>query len=375
MVSALGYCMLASAVSIGITLGELRTQLHLSGTLTALHGSSFGIGMVLAGLFGNQVVRRFGRPRVFWVACASVMVGVVLFCVGSVVSVTLLGATIGGLAAATIAMVQPGLIADHHDEHRSAAFAAVNAYPALCGVVLALGVGATLSAHRSWRWTFVTFVAALFVALIFIGRRATVPAASVTSGQPVWRLFRSSEVRWAWLDMTLAVFVEFPIGIWSTVYMKEVAHATPATAPVLACVFGLALFASRLLLPRIATFVGPTLREWSLGAAGFSALTLWAVPSLPAKFISLAAIGFCAGPLYPASIDRLYAAAHGFDSNEIGSLAALASGTGVTIAPLGLGLLADVIGLRTAVLVVPTLAIIALAVRLQPARRTIPSAA
>ena len=39
--SALGYCMLVAALSVGVVLGELRDQFHLDGVIAALHASTF----------------------------------------------------------------------------------------------------------------------------------------------------------------------------------------------------------------------------------------------------------------------------------------------------------------------------------------------
>jgi MFS family permease len=369
--SALAYCVLAVAVSIGVVLGELRDQLRLSGTITALHGSTFGVGMVLAGLFGNHVIARVGRSRVFWGACTGVIVGVCVFCIGQVVALTLLGATISGFSAAGIVMVQPGLLADQHGEHRSAAFAATNAYPPLCGTTLALVIGAAITWNSSWRITYVAFSFALFGALVVVGRSATIPPAIQHDVEPAWRLFADSAVRRAWRDVAVSIMVDFPIGVWATVYLKEVGHSSAGLAPILGSVFGLALFSSRVLTPRLSPLIGPALREWCLAATGVGALLLWVVPSLPGKVIVLAMLGLTAGPLYSASVDRLYAAAPHADTSSVGTLAALASGTAVTTSPLALGVIADVVGLRTAILIVPVIAAVALLIgffRPAPAR-------
>lgn len=358
--SALAYCVLAVAVSVGVVLGELRQEFHMSGTVTALHGSTFGIGMLVAGSFGNQVVARVGRPRVFWGACTGVIIGVGIFCLGQVVAVTLLGAVVSGFSAAAIVMVQPGLLADHHGENRSAAFAATNAYPPLCGMTLALVIGAMISAHGSWRVAFIIFAVALLAVLLLVGRGASIPPAVLHRVEPAWRLFSDRAVRRAWRDVAMAVMVDFPIGIWATVYLKEVGHSSAGLAPILGSVFGLSLFVSRLLIPRMAPLVGPALREWCLAATGLGALLLWVVPSLAGKVAVLAILGLTAGPVYTVSVDRLYAAAPHADTSSLGALASLASGTAVTTSPLALGVIADIVGLRLAILIVPVIAAAAL---------------
>lgn len=72
--------------------------------------------------------------------------------------------------------------------------------------------------------------------------------------------------------------------------------------------------------------------------------------------------GFGAGPLYPLSVDRFYASAdHLLDSVGLGAYCALASGTGVLVGPLLVGTVADIVGLRWAILLVPVLALIGIA--------------
>jgi hypothetical protein len=65
------------------------------------------------------------------------------------------------------------------------------------------------------------------------------------------------------------------------------------------------------------------------------------------------------GPLYPLTVDGLYASAeHKIDSITLGAYCALASATAVTLGPLVLGALADSVGLRRALLMVPVIGIV-----------------
>ena len=70
-------------------------------------------------------------------------------------------------------------------------------------------------------------------------------------------------------------------------------------------------------------------------------------------------VGFGGGPLYPLTVDAFYAkAGHRLDSVGMGAYCALASGVAVTLGPLALGVVADSVGLRWALLVVPCLALL-----------------
>ena len=46
---------------LGPLMPSLREELGLSYTIASLHFSAFAVGMILAGLVGDRVVRRYGR--------------------------------------------------------------------------------------------------------------------------------------------------------------------------------------------------------------------------------------------------------------------------------------------------------------------------
>jgi MFS family permease len=107
----------------------------------------------------------------------------------------------------------------------------------------------------------------------------------------------------------------------------------------------------------------------SFVAAGFGAALMCLGPGLAARVIGLAIVGGGAAPLYPLTVDRLYAqVGDALDSVTLGAYCALASGVAVTIGPLLLGVLADRVGLRWAILIVPALALLG-AMTQRPRRR------
>ncbi|HMR67273.1 MAG TPA: MFS transporter, partial [Anaerolineae bacterium] len=67
---------------LGPVMPFLRTELRLSFTLSSLHYSAFALGMVLAGLFGDRVVRRLGRRRGLWGGGFGLVAGTVLLTAG-----------------------------------------------------------------------------------------------------------------------------------------------------------------------------------------------------------------------------------------------------------------------------------------------------
>lgn len=355
VVCVLSFCLLVAGLSVGIVLGELREQLHLSGLVAAAHGSTFGIGLLVCGAVGLRLVGRFGRPAAFWGACALIVVGVLLLCAGQMWPLTLLGTAIASFACAMLVLLMPGIVADHHGpDDRAGAFAAINGLPGLAGITFSLVIGAVLAAGGSWRWPFALLTLAIAAATLVAGRGVAIPAGAPSSVRSL-ELLRRPDVRAPFVDVVHAVLVEFPVGIWAVVYLKEVGGAGSGAAAALGAVWGLCILVSRMVLPRIVAVAGPWARSACFGAAAIGAALLWAGPGLAPRVVGLMIVGFGCGPLYPLSVDALYQRAEA-DSVALGAVCALASGVAITVGPLALGLLADVVTLHHAILWVPLLA-------------------
>jgi MFS family permease len=114
------------------------------------------------------------------------------------------------------------------------------------------------------------------------------------------------------------------------------------------------MFASRIVMPSIIRVFGEATVTVSFITMGFGALVMCVAPGLLLRVVGLTIVGFGGAPLYPLTVDRLYMSAeHRVDSISLGAICILASGTAVTLGPLGMGVLADSIGLRWALLIVP----------------------
>ncbi len=356
--SALGYCLLVAALSVGVVLGELRAQFGLSGVVAALHGSTFGIGLLAAGVWGVRVVDRLGRRTTLQYSVIAMLSGIVMLCLGPAWPITLLGTALSGVGGATLVMVMPGLISDHHQEHRATAFAAVNGAPGLAGLAFSFVIGGALAAGLSWRGPYLAITAMFALALAIVAWPVDVPEGD-RQAEFSLRPFADPEVRTPWLHIVNAVLTEFTVGIWAVTYLHEVGKASSGLAAVVASVFGIMMFVVRLILPRLLARFGEATTMLSFLTVGAGALIMCFAPGLPLKVIGLTIVGFGGGPLYPLTVDRFYGrAGHKLDSVSMGAFCALASGTAVTLGPLALGVVADQVGLRWALLVVPVLAAI-----------------
>jgi MFS family permease len=351
--SALGYALLVGGLSVGVVLGELRQQFHLSGVIAALHGSTFGFASLVAGVCGVWVVDRLGRRHSLLVSAVAITSGITMFCLGPAWPVTLAGTALAGLGGALLVMVMPALISDHHGEHRATAFAAVNGAPGLAGVMFSLVVGAALALQWSWRPPYLILTAVIVLTLTAVAWPVAVPE-STRHGEFTLAHLRDRDVYVPFLHIINAVFSEFAVGVWAATYLKEVGHASGGLASALAGAFGVMMFLSRLVLPSVMRLLGEATVAVSFITMGIGALVMCFAPGLLPRVAGLTIVGFGGAPLYPLTVDRLYMSAeHKIDSISLGAICILASGTAVTLGPLALGVLADSIGLRHALLIVP----------------------
>ncbi len=351
--SALGYALLAGGQSIGFVLGELRHQFELSGVTAALHGSVFGVSALILGYFGVPIVDRLGRRTSLLVAAAGITIGITTFCLGPAWPVTLAGATIAGLCGSLLAIVMPGLISDHHGEHRAAAFAAVNGAVGLTAVTFSLVVGGALALNWSWRPPYLILTAIIVLILMAVAWPVAVPESTRHSNFTLAHL-RDRDVFVPWLHLLNAIFPEMATAVWATTYLKEVGHASGGLASAFAGAFGVAMFLSRQVVPRIVRRFGDAAVSSCFIILAIGSLLMVFGGGLLPRVLGLTIVGVGAGPLYPLDVDRLYLAAeHKIDSVSLGAICILAAGVAITLGPLALGVLADSIGLRRALLIVP----------------------
>lgn len=359
--SAAGYAYIIPALSVGAVLGELRDQFAISGFVAALHGSAFGIGLLLMGMFGTTITRRLGLVGALRLATGTITLGVVVLCLGRQWPLTLTGATLSGLAAALLVMIMPGVISDHHGPNRATAFAAVNAVPGLMAIVFSGIVGGALALGWSWRPAYLGASVAILAVLVTVAWPVPLPPPVASARSPL-RLLTDPVARRPWLRIVVAVATEFPIGIWSAAYLKEVGGASSGVAAGLAGLFGFMLFVSRVVMPRTLRRLGSGTLAASFALVGTGAVLMCATSSLPLIIAGIAVAGFGAGPLYPLTVDRLYIeAVDSTDAVTLGAVSALASGTAVTLAPLTMGVIADAVSLRWAVLLSVALAALGIA--------------
>jgi predicted MFS family arabinose efflux permease len=282
-----------------------------------------------------------------------ITMGITTFCVGPVWPVTLGGAALAGIGGALLAVVMPAVISDHHKEHRAAAFAAVNGAVGLTAVTYSLVVGGALALHWSWRPPYLILTALIVLILTAVAWPVDVPE-SVHHTNFTLAHLGDRDVVVPWLHLLNAIFPEMATAVWAATYLKEVGHASGGLAAAMAGAFGVAMFASRQVVPQVIRVLGAAAVSCCFIILAIGSLVMVFGGGLVPRVVGLAIVGLGAGPLYPLDVDRLYLAAeHRIDPVSLGAICMLAAGIAITLGPLALGVLADSIGLKRALLIVP----------------------
>jgi fucose permease len=213
-----------------------------------------------------------------------------------------------------------------------------------------------LSAGGSWRVPYLLITLTLLAVMIAVGRRVALPP-SVAQAMDLRDVLRQPLVVRAWGSLVLLVVVEFSVATWAVTYVKEVGGASGGLAAAIGAVWGLCIFAGRLALPRYRLAAGPWATSLALLVSAAGIGMLWFGPGLWARVIGLAVTGLGCSVLYPLGVERLYDDGP-HDPVALGAVAALGSGTAIVLGPPLVGVLADQVGLRSAILPLAGLALV-----------------
>ncbi len=341
----------------GNILPFLRAELDLSYRMVALHSSAIALGMILAGLRGERIVQKLGRGGGLALGGGGAALAAVALCLAPSARASIPACFAMGLLGALIPSVVPAMLADIHGRHRDRAIAEMGATCYAFAVLAPLAMGGSLALGLGWRGAVLLGVA-LGLAILLAGRSAHVPEGAFIAG----RRGRLGPAYWAyWTLLVLVVAIEFGVLLWAPAYLEQVVGLAPATAASAAALFALAMLAGRSAGSAVIDRIGA--RPLYAGAllvtlAGFG--LYWAgggpAPALAGLFV----LGLGVALLYPLTLGLALEAA-GPEAAAASARFMLAVGVAILVAPFLLGALADRFGLEAAHLVIPALALLALA--------------
>src|SRR5215212_4096028 len=336
---------------LGPLMPSLREELGLSYTIASLHFSAFAVGMILAGLVGDRLVRRYGRRTVFWTGALGLVAGAVALTLFHTPVLTVGSVLLMGAVGSLVLILIPAILADRHGENRAVAIVEANLLSAATGAMAGLLIGLGEQTHAGWRVALLLSLAIpLFLAIRF--GRVALPAAHQTGAR------RDVATRlplgyWAfWFTVVLAVGTEFSLIFWGADFLVAAGLSTSAAATTVS-LFLWGMGAGRIAGRQIARWMpAEHLLLLALGVSGGGFFVYWLAPAAPAVVLGLFIAGVGVANLYPLIVALALGAAPG-QSNEAGARLTFASGTAILAAPLLLGTLADATGIRLAYGVVP----------------------
>jgi MFS family permease len=107
----------------------LKSELHLSYRAVGLHASAIAVGAIVVGIFGDAIVRRFGRRHVLIVGTLGCVIGAVMLCLASTPWATIGSCAVIGFGGSFIPTVAFAVLADAHEDRRSVPAPARNGTP------------------------------------------------------------------------------------------------------------------------------------------------------------------------------------------------------------------------------------------------------
>ncbi len=335
----------------------LKEELQLSYTVSSLHFTAFAVGILLIGLSGHILIRRWGRWQALWIGAFGMSVSAVILLVGQSAPITI-GAAFGmGLIGSLILVIVPALLSERHQEQRAVALSEANVIASLVSAAAPLLVGWFAPLPGGWRLAL--GLAALTPIALRLGLgKVTLPQSasdqehSASSKRPLPVLY------WIyWAALVLAVSVEFCMISWSADYL-----ATSLSVPKVDAAQAVSLFLGGMILGRLTgsrlvnRFSTPRVIIGSILLAAIGFLMFWGTMTVTLSLAGLFVTGLGVASLYPLILSLAIGTAPD-NSIQASARATLASGTAILTLPLVLGRLADMVGIRPAYSVVVILLI------------------
>jgi fucose permease len=343
----------------GLITPALRDQFGYGYTLASLHVTAFAGTGVVAGLLAPRLDRLIGRRAVLLLGLVGMAAGVAALTAGRGPVSTLAAAGLTGLLGTLIIVAVQSALSDHHGERRAVAFTESNVLASVGTTAAPLVVGAAAAGLGSWRWGVLALGgSALLVAVLT--RRTSVPAtAPLVEGAPASGGPLPAAARAGVGLVFTGVVLEWSISYWGATYLREDVGLSRATA-----VTAMTCFFAAMLLGRITTGVLVRRRDpvqlvaLSLGVVGAGLAVHAATTATAPALVGLVLLGFGVAALFPLGLSLAVTGAPDRPA-EVSGRCVVAGSTAVLLGPLVVGQLADAVGLRAALLVLPVAALAA----------------
>jgi MFS family permease len=316
----------------------------------------------LAGLLAAHERRPLDRTTVISGGLTAAGLGGLAVGYGGTPAITIAGALLMSLLG-TSAMIRVwAALADAHGARRAVAMSEGEVSVSLAGILMPLLIGALAATALGWRFAFVLGAAAAVGASLWVwGVRMPAPADGRSAATPA--IEESDRRRLAPLLIVVfgIVALEFSLSFWLASYLNDDVGLTRGAAATAVSGLYLANLAGRLVASRLTRRAGA---ERILAAAlavallGLPVLLTATGPGAATAGIAITGIGI--GALFPLTSALYVKASPRSADRALGQVLAIAS-VGQLAGPLTAGAIAQAASLRTGLLVLPALTILAAA--------------
>ncbi|MGW7259111.1 MFS transporter [Streptomyces sp. NPDC054834] len=341
--------------ALGPLLPLLRQDLHFGYAMMSLHSTAFAAGAVLTNLLFERVRRRLGYRTLFWASAAGLVAGGLLLATGASVAVTLPAVAMGGIGGSLLQTTVLVVLSEHHGPLRDRALVEANAGASATALAAPLVVGSLKAAGGAWNWSLVLPLAAAGVMYAVFRREPLRPGTdgpAPGSGDPN-AAPRFSATFWILAALCgVVVGAEFCLVFYGSPQLTTVVGLTTGQAATAMSAFYAGELLGRLAgssvtgtgTPQRAT---PRLVAAALTVTAVGFLVLWksSVTWLALAGLFLSGLGMA--NLFPLTLSLAVSGAPG-QTDRATARVQLLVGAAIMLAPLLLGSLSDLLGVRTA---------------------------
>lgn len=342
----------------GNILPFLRDEFSLSYRWATLHPSALALGLIASGLVGERWIAAFGRRVAISSGLVGLVAGALLIVVAPTPIVSVAGCFLMGFVGGLILVTVPGLLVERHGKDSSAVLGEANGLSYVASLLAALSTGLFLALGLSWRLALV-FGAVVVAALLLALRRQALPdKARVEGSEQSGRLPRAFWLYW--LGLVGFVGLEQAALVWAPEFLRSAKGLSLSAAATGAGIFSVGMLIGRLSAVPLLKRMKPRVVLHASVVLTIPAFLLYWAASIPAVFFTgLFLLGLGTALLYPLTLAQAIGVC-GPLGDTASARASLASGLAVLLLPFLIGTLADYVGLRAALFVLPALSVVSI---------------
>lgn len=339
----LGYLLVASSTytvsCFGPFMPFLRSELHLSYTVGALHFSAWAVGVLLAGLTGDKSMHRLGRQNTIWAGSTGICIGILFILFGHNPVFTIFGALLGGFSGSTMGQTINTILSDRFGSERAIAITEANIIASISCLLAPLAVSTAMRYGINWRFALAAPLLSIGL-LFFIFRQKKVPGADTSAGAKV--IAPLPIAYWAyWIVILLNVGCEWSLIFWSADFLEKVVKLAKIDASACVSVFMAAMLLGRMCGSRLTrNFDIHTLLPIAAVTSVLGFALFWLGNSAPINVAGLFITGLGIANFYPMTLSAAIAVASDRAASATARVS-LGTGTSILVAPLVLGCIAD----------------------------------